>query len=220
MICENIFLTQDVSKLAPESLEYLGLLITANKPIDGMPLFIQDGGWWMLDNGAFSKVGFKEHYWLDWLEWMSGFDIQDKCICVVVPDVVGDAKKTLELFIEYNDTPKKMGYRTGLATQWGMKKEQLPWDDFDILFIGGPDDHKMGLDAAYLIEEGLKRDKHIHVGRVNTAFRLMKFWHCHTWDGTALTIKPEKYESIIIKGVLDVIKKKNDMRQLPMLFPL
>jgi hypothetical protein len=222
MIIEDMFFTQDVTKLSEDSKKHLGLLITANKPIEGLPLFIQEGSWWILDNGAFTKQGFIQEYWEQWLDFMREQDseIFDKCLCVVIPDVVADAKKTLRQFMEYNPLVKLQGFRTALVTQNGMTKNMLPWDYFDVLFIGGDDDHKMGLEAAYLIEEGLKRDKHIHVGRVNTEYRLMQFWHCHTWDGTALTIKPEKYESIIINGVKAVIEKKKQMDIQPTLFNL
>ena len=222
MITENIFLTQDVTKLSDESRQHLGLLITANKPISGLPWFIQEGAWWILDNGAFTKQGFIKEYWEEWLDFMREQDseIFDKCLCVVIPDVVANAKKTLDQFNDYNPLVKLQGFKTALVTQNGMKKDMIPWDEFDVLFIGGDDDHKMGLEAAYLIGEGLKRGKHIHVGRVNTEYRLLKFWHCHTWDGTALTIKPEKYESIIINGVKAVINKKHEMANSPMLFNL
>ena len=218
MIIENVFFTQDVSSIANENLDRFGLLITANKPIEGIPLHIQIGAWWILDNGAFTKKGFKEHYWEEWLDYMFDFQYQSTCLCVVVPDVVGDAKATLAQFKHYNDTLKIRDWNTALVTQDGMKKNMLPWDDFDVLFIGGTDNHKMGLEAAYLIEEGIKRDKHIHVGRVNTEYRLMQFWHCHTWDGTALTIKPEKYESIIISGLDAVIVKKKEQQTALTLF--
>lgn len=222
MIIENIFFTQDVSAIDNDNLKHLGLLVTANKPISGLPWFIQEGAWWILDNGAFTKNGFIEEYWDEWLDFMREQDSEvfEKCLCVVIPDVVANAEKTLKQFQQYNQIPKLQGFRTALVTQNGMTKEMLPWDDFDVLFIGGDDDHKMGLEAAYLIEEGLKRDKHIHVGRVNTEFRLMQFWHCHTWDGTALTIKPEKYESIIIEGLKKVINKKKAMAMMPTLFDL
>ena len=211
MIVNNIFLTQDVSSIAPENLKYLGLLITANKPCSGIPGFIiNDGAWWMLDNGAFTKAGFIEQYWEEWLDIMREQDIEvvNKCICVVIPDVVGDANATLNQFHKYNKIPKAQGFNTAFVTQDGLTVDMVPWDDFDVLFIGGTDHHKMGIEAGYLIDEGLKRDKHIHVGRVNTGFRIMRFWTCHTWDGTALTIKPEKYEDIIINGVKAVIEKK------------
>lgn len=206
MIIENVFLTQDLSKIHPDNLHYFGLLVTANKPVDHVPDFISNGGWWILDNGAFTTKGFIEGHWLDWMNATKQF--KDTCICVVIPDVVGDYIATIEQFKEY--APKAQSYFDHIAfvTQDGLTCDMTPWDDFDVLFIGGTDEHKMGKEAGYLIQEGLKRGKHIHVGRVNTEYRLMQFWQCHTWDGTALTIKPEKYESIIVKGMQSVINKK------------
>lgn len=205
MIVENIFLTQDLSKLDPANLHMFGLLVTANKPVDHVPEFILNGGWWILDNGAFTKQGFTEWYWLEWLDALKKY--QDKCICVVIPDVVGNCDATIERFRTHKDYAADYGH-IAFVTQDGLTCDMTPWDDFDVLFIGGTDNHKMGKEAGYLIQEGLKRGKHIHVGRVNTEYRLMQFWQCHTWDGTALTIKPEKYESIIVNGLQAVINKK------------
>lgn len=205
MIIENIFFTQDLSKIHPDNLDLMGLLITGNKPVDHIPKWISDGGWWILDNGAFTKKGFSELYWLEWLEAMMPY--KEKCLCVVIPDVVGDCAATLHKFKTHKQYA--VAYpNIALVTQDGLSCDMVPWDELDVLFIGGTDAHKMGREAGYLIQEGLKKGKHIHVGRVNTEFRLMHFWQCHTWDGTALTIKPEKYESIIVNGLKSVIDKK------------
>jgi hypothetical protein len=212
MIVDNLFLTQDLTAIHPDNLHMFGLLVTANKPVDHVPDFIANGGWWILDNGAFTKKGFLEWHWIDWLSAMEPY--KEKCICVVIPDVVGSAKKTLQQFPEYEYKASSLGYRIALVTQDGMIPAMLNWYMFDVLFIGGTDNHKMGREAGYLIQEGLRRGKHIHVGRVNTEYRLLQFWQCHTWDGTALTIKPEKYESIIVNGLRAVIDKK----QQPALF--
>jgi hypothetical protein len=210
MIVENIFLTQDLNAIHPDNLHMFGLLITANKPVDHVPDFIANGGWWILDNGAFTMKGFLEWHWIDWLSAMEPY--KEKCICVVIPDVVGDCKATIDKFHKYKDY---VAYpHVAFVTQDGLTCDITPWNDFDVLFVGGTDQHKMGKEAGYLIQEGLQRGKHIHVGRVNTEYRLMQFWQCHTWDGTALTIKPEKYESIIVNGLKAVIDKK----QQPSLF--
>jgi hypothetical protein len=214
VIVENIFLTQDVSQIAPENLPYLGLLVTGNKPVEAVPQFIRDGAWWILDNGAFTTDGFKAEHWHEWLAAMQEY--KEKCICVVVPDVVADAEATIRQFPQYVDYAKDFGYRVAFVTQDGMTIDMLPWSNFDALFVGGTDGHKMGREAGWLIDHGLKIGKHIHVGRVNTEYRLMQFWQCHTWDGTALTIKPEKYEPIIINGIKAVMAQK----KTPSLFDL
>ena len=218
MICQNIFLTQDLSQVHEENLRYFGYMIIGNKPVNGVPVHIQNGCYWMLDNGAFSKDGFIKDYWLEWMDYMRPY--QDTCICVVIPDVVGDCEKTLALFPEYAHYARERGYRVAHVTQNGMIKHMLPWDDFDCLFVGGSDDHKMGREAGYLIEQGLKLGKHIHVGRVNTEYRLMKFWHCHTWDGSSVSIKPDKYEEEVVNGVRRVIEKKEHMKSAVTLFDL
>jgi len=212
MIVEDVFLTQDLSKLHPDNLHMFGLLVTANKPVDHIPDPIKSGKWWILDNGAFTSKGFTEWYWLEWMEATK--DFSDTCICVVIPDVVGNCEATIERFKTHSKVASKQFEHIAFVTQDGLTCDMTPWDDFDVLFIGGTDQHKMGREAGYLIQEGLRRGKHIHVGRVNTEYRLMQFWQCHTWDGTALTIKPEKYESIIVNGLRAVIDKK----QQPALF--
>jgi hypothetical protein len=210
MIVNNIFLTQDLTAIHPDNVHMFGLLVTANKPVDHVPDFISNGGWWILDNGAFTTKGFVEWHWRDWISATKPY--KEKCICVVIPDVVGDCNATIEKFAVYAPEAKEHFNHIAFVTQDGLTCNMVPWDDFDVLFIGGSDDHKMGKEAGYLIQEGLARGKHVHVGRVNTEFRLMRFWQCHTWDGTALTIKPEKYESIIVNGLKAVIQKKEQPR--------
>lgn len=218
MIVDNLFLAQDLTQIQDENLSCFGYMITGNKPIAGVPKHIQDGYWWMLDNGAFTKAGFIQPYWVGWLDHMKPY--QDKCVCVVIPDVVGKCQETLEQFPEYAPMAKERGYKVALVTQNGMTKDMLPWDDFDVLFVGGDDDHKMGREAGFLIDYALQIGKHVHVGRVNTEYRLLHFWRCHTWDGSSIVIKPEKYEPIVVSGVKAVIEKKKQMESQPSLFNL
>lgn len=211
---ENLFLTPVDKYLDDKNLHYFGGIVTANKDIINIPYLIESGKSWIMDNGAFTKDGFIYDHWLLWLEEMKPY--QDQCIAVVIPDIVGDCKATLEQFPQFAPIAKKHGYKVAFVTQDGLTPEMTPWDDFDCLFVGGSDWHKMGKEAGLIIEEGLKQNKHIHIGRVNTSYRLTKFWQAHTWDGTSLARGHKaamKYQEEIVKGIKEVIQMKSQ-RQL------
>lgn len=69
----------------------------------------------------------------------------------------------------------------------------VPWDAFDVLFIGGDTEWKLGKHARSLIQEAKKRDKWVHMGRVNSARRYRYAQHvgCDSVDGTFVTFGPD-----------------------------
>src|SRR5208282_3846784 len=62
------------------------------------------------------------------------------------------------------------------------------WDTFDVGFIGGSTDWKLGPEAKRLTTEARKRGKLVHMGRVNSTKRLLvaQRFGCDTADGTYL----------------------------------
>ena len=69
----------------------------------------------------------------------------------------------------------------------------MPWDDFDVLFLGGDDAWKLGPAATALTAEARSRGKGVHMGRVNSLRRL---WFasaigCTSADGTYLAFGPD-----------------------------
>jgi hypothetical protein len=81
-----------------------------------------------------------------------------------------------------------------LVAQDGLENLNVPWRTFDVLFIGGTTEWKLGPDVRTLIEEATERRKPVHMGRVNSKKRLRyaKSIGCSTADGTYITFGPDK----------------------------
>lgn len=109
------------------------------------------------------------------------------------PDVVGDAVATLERSRPWLPQIRALGYRAAFVSQDGLTPGTAPWDEFDVLFIGGSDEWKLGLSGRLIAVEAKQRGKWLHMGRVNSARRLQyATWiGCDSADGTFLTFGPD-----------------------------
>lgn len=81
-------------------------------------------------------------------------------------------------------------FPVALVSQDGISNTDIPWDDFDCIFIGGSDEHKLGKEGGWVVREAKKHNKWIHIGRVNSSRRILKFWQADSWDGTCLNYFP------------------------------
>lgn len=123
-----------------------------------------------LDNGCFRKF-FKER-WLRMLEeaeaiiWAGG----DPPIFVTLPDIVGDAQRTSELFRVFKLRTNE--FVRALVLQNGIEHVDIPWEDIGAVFIGGDDDFKVSPIAFRCARAAKMQGKWVHVGRVNTAKRM------------------------------------------------
>ena len=122
-----------------------------------------------IDNGAYS--GFKAKAFLALLE--REMEHRELCRFVVVPDVVGSARRTLEVFREWKD--RLEGWPIALAAQDGLEAMRIPWEDISCLFIGGSTEWKLGPSAEHCIRAAKILGKWVHVGRVNTPIRWEQF---------------------------------------------
>lgn len=136
---------------------------------------------WALDNGAFNNRFNPEKFGAA-LERLKQY--RDICLFVVVPDVLADADKTLELWEEW--APRLREWPLAFVAQDGQTPETLP--NADWLFIGGSTEFKLGPEAKDLIKYARFRGMRIHVGRVNTwrRMRYFKMLGVETMDGTLL----------------------------------
>ena len=138
-----------------------------------------------LDNQAFTGK-------FNLSEWLSAIDkikkYKDQCLFVVIPDVFGDCVSTLYNFSKLRELVVDLP--VALVSQDGISKKIIPWDDFDCLFVGGTDNHKLREEGGKLIEEAKERGKWVHIGRVNSISRIIKFWQADSWDGTHLNYDP------------------------------
>lgn len=141
---------------------------------------------WCADNAVFAdKYPGDERYfaWLGRRAWAA-----DRCTFAVAPDVVGDAVATLRRSGPMFDRIRSVGFPVALALQDGAEALALPWDDFDVAFIGGSTEFKVGDVAAELASEARARGKWVHMGRVNSLKRMRRAAQmgCDSVDGTYL----------------------------------
>jgi hypothetical protein len=146
---------------------------------------------WLADNGCFGK-GFDEVVWFKWLQRHSR-DAKT-CVCATAPDVVGDAQATLERSLPWLPKIRALGYPAALVAQDGLEHLEVPWDEFDVLFIGGTTEWKLSAQARELVTEAKRRGKHVHCGRVNSLkrYRYMEAIGCDSVDGTYLVFGPDE----------------------------
>jgi hypothetical protein len=142
--------------------------------------------WYGFDNGAFG--GFKEHLFRRILN-REGTD-KHLCKFLAVPDVVGSAVRTLELFQYWRY--KLTGWPLALVAQDGLEQERIPsnvWDSIAAVFIGGTTSWKLGQHAVETIRCAQGMGKWVHVGRVNTPGRFEYFDRlgADSIDGTGLS---------------------------------
>lgn len=194
--------------IRPETLQHkpdLGFLITplmGNKPPQAsIGVHAHDNGVWseFISGG---KKAFDLDRFLHHLDQWHG--VRMTCLFATAPDVVGDWQATLERSAPVLAEIRKRDYRAALVAQDGLEDhtDQIPWDDFDVLFLGGGQskkylsptnrvsvkackcarrckhkrkwvgEWKCTPGAARLVAEARRRGKDVHMGRVNSLKRL------------------------------------------------
>lgn len=118
-----------------------------------------------IDNGAFAR--FDPQGFMSLLAREEAN--RDGCRFVVAPDVPMSMRRTLEVFFRWR--PKLKGWPIALAIQNGADDHDLPWEQFDAVFIGGDDDFKTSRASSAVIKAAKALGKWVHVGRVNTPER-------------------------------------------------
>ncbi|WP_454232064.1 hypothetical protein [Mycolicibacterium fortuitum] len=149
-----------------------------------------EGITWCADNGCFGK-GFDEQQWWAWL--VDNANQSSHCLFATAPDVVGDAAATLERSRPWLPKIRELGYPAAFVAQDGQENLPVPWDEFDVLFIGGSTKWKLGPQARGIVAEANRRGKHVHMGRVNSRrrYQYAQAIGCDSVDGTFLVFGPE-----------------------------
>lgn len=127
-----------------------------------------------LDNGCFAR--FERDAWLRMVEETD----EDPPLFLTLPDIVGDAARTVELFDAF--LHKVNGVRLALVLQDGIQSVSIPWCKLHCVFIGGSDAFKVSKEAFAAARAAKMLGKWVHVGRVNTAKRV------RDWVGLADSI--------------------------------
>jgi hypothetical protein len=128
-----------------------------------------------LDNGCFSK--FKSNTWRRLLNEAKEQQLINQPEFVCLPDIVGDARRTLELFEMFYDEVKPL--KICLVLQDGIGNFSIDWNRIDAVFVGGSDSFKISTEAINACKVAKMLGKWVHVGRVNTVERV------RNWIGLA-----------------------------------
>ena len=158
---------------------------------------------WGADNGCFTNAGaFNETEWLAMLDRIVNTidGAWNSCLFAVAPDVYdpiaerGEALPTIERALPVFPKIRALGIPAAMVLQDGIEDhiDQIPWNEFDVAFVGGSDEFKLGYPSqikqgspmyrrtiderteqwAKLIWECYEHGKPVHIGRVNSAARL------------------------------------------------
>lgn len=212
----------------------LGLVITPANPS-----YVDHAGDYshvMVDNGAFSeftgKAPFSEDKFFALLDRIVAAGLKDKVQFVVVPDRVGSWSGTNERWEEFNERVRAYGMPLAYVGQDGIEQhlDEIPWEEFDVFFIGGSTPWKLGYDPSGeykdfnrptddelrkagllkshvdLIEEAKRRGKKIHIGRVNS-FRRIEIanygMQVDSADGNYIGAAPDKNLPVVLGWLND-----------------
>lgn len=184
-----LYLTGVANPMVREWARTHGNLALLNTPNTNYAL--HDWPLWAADNGAFNAKTYKgDDAWFAWLE--SKAPLAGTCLFATAPDVVGDAQATLDKAEVWLPQIRQLGFKAALVAQDGLEKLTVPWDSFDVLFIGGSTEWKLGPDVHVLVAQARARGKQVHMGRVNSFRRLRHaaIVGCNTVDGTFLAFGP------------------------------
>lgn len=176
------------------------------------------------DNGVFTEMKTHGKKPFDLAKFLAHLDKwaphRHRALFAVAPDVIQpwQAKRlgikdtrpwaaTIERSLPILPLIRARGYRAALVAQNGLEwhMDRIPWDAFDVLFMGGgrdpkykTKDNRLGewkwsAGARRLIAEARRRGKDVHVGRVNTEkrFRQAQAWGATSADGTLIAFGPD-----------------------------
>jgi hypothetical protein len=150
-----------------------------------------------------------------YLEMLSRLSAQARrrCLFAVAPDVLCDAAATLKRLDRFYAAIRCwFGLPVAFVAQDGLERLDVPWCSFDVLFIGGSTEWKLGPGARALTAEAKARGKRVHMGRVNSLRRLRyaDAIGCDSADGTFLAFGP----NVNLPPLLGWLRAVNDQRPL------
>jgi hypothetical protein len=169
-----------------ECTEQIGVMLSFNagkQSTSGHNLFAADNGCFVQAD-KYSNDGF--------LAWLDKLD-RDACLFATAPDVVGDAVATKDRAYPMLPRIQKLGFKAAYVCQDGELPNTVEWSKLNAIFIGGSTEWKLSQAAADLVAEAKRRDKWVHMGRVNSfqRMRLAAAIGCDSVDGTMLAFAPD-----------------------------
>ena len=143
-----------------------------------------------LDNGCFSE--FRKTEW----ERLVDEAEENRPLFVCLPDIVGDATRTLDLFDQFKRFTN--GLPRALVLQDGIGRHRIPWGELDAVFVGGSDNFKTAPEAINACKAAKMLGKWVHVGRVNTPRRVASFVGlADSIDGSGISRYDHMLESVL-----------------------
>jgi hypothetical protein len=121
-----------------------------------------------LDNGCFSG-NLKHKTWVRMLDEAGDNREKSYLLFVTLPDVVGSARRTLELFEMYE--PQTNGLPRCLVLQDGIADVTIPWSRLAAVFVGGTDQFKIDPACMAAVKCAKLLGKWVHIGREMGAYR-------------------------------------------------
>lgn len=164
----------------------LGLLVTPNSRYA-----VKEGWTVAYDNGAFNADTYVgDAAWYSWLERQP----LEGALFATAPDVVGDHEATVKRSAVWLIAIRALGHKVAFVAQDGMTVDNTNWSKFDVLFIGGSTEWKLGPQAEACIKHALSIGMPVHVGRVNSGRRYQRFAQLGVTsaDGTYLAFGPDR----------------------------
>jgi hypothetical protein len=153
---------------------------------------------WAIDNGAYTRF--------DHARFKALLDREQDspgCLWVAIPDVVGNARRTLELFSRRHLWVTAR-WPVALVAQDGLEDLDVPWDGIACLFVGGTTEWKNSRAVVDLIKTAKTLGKLVHIGRVNTPARWKAFESlgADTCDGSGL-VRYDHMMQKVVRGQFD-----------------
>lgn len=167
---------QDLDQCAEEIVCQVGQLLTplTRYRLRSSLFAIDNGGYSSVDIPAFLALLSREQHRCE------------QCLFVAVPDVVGSARRTLEVFERWKS--RLDGWKLAFVCQDGQEHLPIPWDDIAAVFIGGSTNWKCSAHAEHIVKAAKALEKWVHVGRVNDPSRFKHFEElgADSCDGTGI----------------------------------
>jgi hypothetical protein len=179
--------------------DFIGTMVSPNqqyKPVIG----IEEGRKWAMDNNAFT-TGFDMKRLERNIESHTAY--RSTCLFIVLPDVVGSAEQTYDLYLKWRDQFKETRFPIAYVLQDGQETVPIP-EDVDCWFLGGTNKFKFDWGVWKMLLEGKSKGKWIHIGRVNSYKRTLVFSDvADSVDGNMHRFGPDKNLKKIIKWMTD-----------------
>lgn len=147
------------------------------------------------DNGCFADKWVEDKHF-SWLERLP----RDRCLFAVSPDLYPDTLESQRRGLAYAPLIREMGFPVAIVAQDNAEQLMWPWDDFDVLFVGGERRHppssewKISAAAERLVKNARRHGKWVHMGRVNSLKRMERAREmgCNSADGTFVKYRKRK----------------------------